>query len=240
MVEHGAFRTGRLGGRLPVIILGAGIAALLAAVILFVLTVAGILRSGPAYSGPGTVTGFGSLYGPPRAQPTSAPPAQSDAPLVRILIPKIGVDAPISIKGTDATGVMETPNGPWDVAWYDFSARPGAGSNAVFSGHVDYVDVGPAIFWRLRELAPEDIVEVRLEDGTVYRYRVVAKDTVEAATADVAKIVGATEREIVTLITCTGTFDASTGQYDKRLIVQAERMIESGDAAQPAGASTAP
>ncbi|OGO51556.1 MAG: hypothetical protein A2148_01395 [Chloroflexi bacterium RBG_16_68_14] len=226
MVEHGAFRTSRLGGRLPVVIMGAGIAALLAAVILFVLTVAGVLGSGPAYSGPGTATGFGSIYGPPRAQPTSAPPTQSDAPLARILIPAIEVDAPISIKGTDAAGVMETPNGPWDVAWYDFSARPGAGSNAVFSGHVDYVDVGPAVFWRLRELAPEDIVEVRLEDGTVYRYRVAAMDTVEAATADVAKIVGATEQEMATLITCTGTFDASTGQYDKRLIVRAERMYD--------------
>jgi hypothetical protein len=47
---------------------------------------------------------------------------------------------------------MPSPDNAWDVAWYDFSARPGAGSNAVFSGHVDYHDVGPAVFWNLRDL----------------------------------------------------------------------------------------
>lgn len=229
--------------RLSVIIMAAGLGALLSAALLFVLTLAGIVGDGTKYSGPGTVTAFGNIYDLPRAQPTATLPPPSNAALARIVIPQIEVDAPISIKAVDANGVMETPDGPWDVAWYDFTARPGFGSNAVFSGHLDYVDVGPAVFWRLRELAPNDLVEVRLEDGTVYQYQVVAMDTVDAETVDVGKIVGPTEQEMVTLITCAGTFDPTTRQYDQRLIVRANRVY--GTPAQeppllPSGAAAGP
>jgi len=39
----------------------------------------------------------------------------------------------------------------------------------------------------------------------------------------VAEIVGATPAEVVTLITCSGTFDRQTRQYSDRLVVRAER-----------------
>ena len=186
-------------------------------------------------SGPETVTGFGNIFDvAPPATPTEPPPnvaPPSDAPIARLVIPAIDVDAPVTVKGVDANGVMENPDGPWDVAWYEFTARPGFGSNAVFSGHLDYAGVGPAVFWRLRELEQDDIVEVHLEDGTVYRYRVIAKDQVYAATADVGAIVGPTAQEIVTLITCAGTFDPVTGQYDQRLIIRAERIFDTSPTA---------
>lgn len=210
-----------------------GVGALIGASGLFVLTYAGVLDGGGGYSGPGTVTGFGSLdltsLGP--TVTPAAPP--SEAPIARIVIPKVEIDAPVVVKGVDANGVMETPDGPWDVAWYDFSSRPGFGSNAVFSGHVDYVNVGPAVFWGLRDLAQGDVVEVRLSDGTAYQYRVSAMETVDAAAADVGRIVGASEQDIVTLITCTGTFNQATRQYDQRLIVRAERMPDGTAAEAP-------
>lgn len=213
-----------LSKRLSLIVMTVGVAALGAAAVLFALTTTGVL-GGSKYGGPGTVTGFGSLdLSALRPTPTLPPTPPSDAPIERIVMPAIEVDAPITVKGVDGAGVMENPDGPWDVAWYDFSARPGFGSNAVFSGHVDYIDIGPAVFWRLRELIENDLVEIRLEDGTVYQYQVVAMESVDAETADIAKIVGATEEEMVTLITCIGDFDPSTGQYDQRLIVRAQRV----------------
>lgn len=214
-----------------------GVAALIGAGVLFLLTTAGVLDDGGGYSGPGTVTGFGSLdLASLRPAPTpTAPP--SEAPLARIVIPKVEIDAPVVVKGVDANGVMVPPDGAWDVAWYDFSARPGLGSNAVFSGHVDYVNVGPAVFWGLRDLAQGDEIQVRLEDGTVYQYRVSAMETIDAATADLSRIVGVTDQDVVTLITCIGTFNQATGQYDKRLIVRAERAPDpTSTAAQPPGA----
>lgn len=203
-----------------------GAAALVAAGVLFALQAFGATDVG-GRSGPGTVTGFGSIdqvanvVGPaPRAQPSGV----SDAPIERLLIPAAKVDAPVVVKGVDSDGVMEAPDGPWDVAWYDFSAKPGSGGNAVFSGHVDYVDVGPAVFWNLKDLRPGDLIEVRLQDGVIYQYAVTVKNVFDAASAPIDQIVGPTAVESVTLITCAGTFDPRTRQYDRRLVIRAERL----------------
>ena len=225
--------------RLSLIIMGAGVSALVAAGVLFVLTVSGIVDDGTTYSGPDTASAFGpdTFFLTPYPTATPAPEPPSDAPIARISIPRFEVDAPITVRGLDASNAMETPDGAWDVAWYDFSARPGFGSNAVFSGHVDYINIGPAVFWNLKDLEQGDGVEVLLVDGTVYRYAVVSREQVYAATADVGEIVGATPREIITLITCGGTFDGS--QYDQRVIVRAERVFADAPG-QAAGAASSP
>lgn len=134
------------------------------------------------------------------------------------------IDAPIVVKGVDAAGIMEAPDTAYDVVWYDFSTRPGEGSNAVFSGHVDYVNVGPAVFWRLKDLQAGDRLQIRYSDGVFVDYAVSAVNTFEASAAPVDQIVGATAKDSVTLITCAGTFNKQTGQYDQRLIVRAERV----------------
>lgn len=194
---------------------------LLAAATLFGLMAGGVIGNGA--SGPGTVTGFGSVLSA-AAPVASATPAQpvSSAPIERLIIPAVKIDAPVVVKGVDADGVMESPDNAYDVAWYDFTARPGSGSNAVFAGHVDYVKVGPAVFWRLKDLKPGDRIEVRLADGTSFAYAVTAVNTFDAASAPIDQIVGPTTKDSVTLITCAGTFNRQTKQYDKRLIVRAE------------------
>ncbi|HXF51250.1 MAG TPA: class F sortase [Dehalococcoidia bacterium] len=209
--------------------LGVGVACLTAAAILFFFQLAGHFDT-LVFSTPETGTAFNVSAilnegtPPPVATPTGTPP--SSAPIARIVIPKIGVDAKIVVKGIGPDGVMEVPDNAYDVAWYDFTARPGWGGNAVFSGHVDFRGVGPAVFWNLGKLEPEDIVEVRLEDGTTYRYRVTGKGAFDAEEAPVDRIIGQTPVESVTLITCTGTFNVATRQYDKRLVVRAERIYE--------------
>ena len=157
---------------------------------------------------------------PPSPEPTPAP---SSAPIERLLIPRIGVDAPIVVLGVTPDGVMQDPKGPMEVAWYDFSSYPGFGSNAVFAGHVDYANFGAAVFWKLRELQAGDEINVRLTDGTRYTYRVISSNTFSAQDAPVQDIVGSTPQEVVTLITCGGTFNTRTREYDRRLIVRAER-----------------
>jgi LPXTG-site transpeptidase (sortase) family protein len=94
----------------------------------------------------------------------------------------------------------------------------------VFSGHVDYVDIGPAVFWNLKDVEQGDTIEVELDNGTRYVYSVTSKRDYDAASAPVDDIVGATPEQAVTLITCTGTFNQSTHQYDRRLVIRAERV----------------
>jgi LPXTG-site transpeptidase (sortase) family protein len=154
---------------------------------------------------------------------TPSPPVVTAAP-ARLLIPKIGVDAPVTPKGLRPDGFMDTPNGPEDVAWYVFSARPGMSGNAVLSGHLDYHDYGAAVFWRLKELKQGDFIEVRLDDGSVLRYQVSLKLSYDARTAPVPEIIGPTGKEVVTLITCGGTFDSGSRNYSHRLVVRADRI----------------
>ena len=78
------------------------------------------------------------------------------------------------------------------------------------------------------ELAADERVILFGEDGTQYTYQVtwsnayaVAELTAEA----LGEIVGPTKRESVTLITCGGTFNYSTGEYDQRFVVPAERAL---------------
>lgn len=146
----------------------------------------------------------------------------------RLLIPKIGVDAPFSAKAVPSSGQMPNPNGPEDVAWYDFSqwpglgGLPGKGGNIVLAGHVDYIRYGPAVFWRLGELQPGDIISIKMKDGTTYNYKVEFDKVVDPNGGDWSKLVQATADESVTLITCTGQFE--NGSYNLRRIVWGRRV----------------
>lgn len=228
----------RDGRTLRRLLMVAGSALVLAAAVLLAVWVKGLFWGGeesPGASDAGTVTGFdlrlerslaagtATAEATPPVTATAVPKGEVPE---RLVIPSIGVDAPIVVLGLDAQGVMESPSGPEDVGWYDFSARPSAPGNAVFSGHVDFHDYGEAVFWDLHKLKSGDIIEVHGKGGSVYRYEVVSSLTYPAAEAPVGEIVGETKRETVTLITCAGTFNSDVRQYSRRLVVQAERTEE--------------
>lgn len=162
---------------------------------------------------------------PEATQPAPTPVPAPTASAVRVQIDRIKVDAPIITLGVDSAGAMESPAKPTDVAWYTFSAKPGNVGNVVMSGHVDWANYGPAVFWYLRDLKPGDGVTVQTDDGLAYTYKVVSVIAYDEDTAPVAEIVGPTPVETLTLITCTGIFDRTAHDYDKRLVVRAERSF---------------
>ena len=152
----------------------------------------------------------------------SGPAAESG---MRMVIPKIGVDAPVTVRAIGSDGVMGPPNGRFDVVWYDFSAfsglggYPGSPGNAVFSGHVDYHPHYTAVFWDLHLLAPGDIIEVHLPNGSVARYAVQWSESIDPE-SDFSSYCGATGEATITIVTCQGTFNPATGQYNHRLVVR--------------------
>jgi LPXTG-site transpeptidase (sortase) family protein len=214
--------------KLSWLLISAGTLMMVGAITLFALIASGVLDDGRSgNSDLETIPGFGSLstsLTPQASTPTSKFPPGSDAKIERLVIVDAKIDAPVVTKGVDEAGVMQAPDNATDTAWYDFSARPGFGGNAVFSGHVDYTKVGPAVFWNLKDLQEGDRIEVRLVDGTTYEYAVNFVRQYEAETAPVDEIVGPTPDETVTLITCSGTFNSASHQYDKRLVVRATRI----------------
>jgi len=170
--------------------------------------------------------------------PSTSP--ASSAPVARLIIEKIGVDAPVITMGVDENGIPQVPDNPSDVVWYNFSSKPGSGSNAVFAGHVDWtIDRQPVIgvFYYIRDLAVGDIVEVKLEDGTDYKYSVIGNLAIPDEDPEAMEMMAATPTDMVTLITCGGVWTADPndplgGRYDHRQVVRAE-LIGEEPAPQP-------
>jgi len=139
-----------------------------------------------------------------------------------LVIEKLRVLAPIEVKGLDARNVMEAPDRPTDAAWYRFTARPGSGSNAVFSGHRDSGQAGtPAIFWHLDQLGPGDAIAVVSERQTQILYRVTKTWDFSVTSIPMEQVLAADPGDEVTLITTSGTY--VRGGYDHRLVVRAVR-----------------
>jgi LPXTG-site transpeptidase (sortase) family protein len=149
----------------------------------------------------------------------------SDAPLARLVIPSIGIDQGLVAGKVDpGTNTMIAPDGPWDIAYYTYSAHPGKG-NAVFAGHVDFANVGPAVFWNLRNLQQGDEIIVRLQDGLELRYAVESNETHSAADGPWEALFAAgAAPDALTLYTCDGAFDARARSYSERRAVRAIRV----------------
>ncbi len=118
---------------------------------------------------------------------------------------------------------MIAPKGAFDVAYYTYSALPGKG-NAVFSGHVDYINIGPAVFWSLSKLKEGDVVIVRLQDGLELKYTVQFNRVYDARSGPWDELFSANAApDAVTLYTCDGDFDTRTQEYQERRVVRAVR-----------------
>jgi LPXTG-site transpeptidase (sortase) family protein len=155
----------------------------------------------------------------------------------RIIINKIGVNAPLVLKTVGLNGVMPDPDNPDDIAYYNFSAHPGfgggpgRGGNSVFAGHVDSgykpckngTVKAPciAVLYSLKNLKAGDEIEIRVA-GQSYMYQVASNEAVDAHSGAWDKIVASTPQESVTIITCAGTFKA--GEYNNRQVVTAVRV----------------
>jgi LPXTG-site transpeptidase (sortase) family protein len=151
------------------------------------------------------------------------PPARRGDPPVAIQIDKIGVAADVETRQV-VDGAMQDPTGPWIVSWYENLGTPGQGRNVVMAGHIDYWNVGPAVFYRLADLQPGDAIQVVGQDGTVFTYDVQWVKQFDAADAPLDQLVGDTGRDTLTLITCGGTFDYTNGHYLQRTVVRADRV----------------
>ncbi len=144
---------------------------------------------------------------------------------VAINIPDAEVDAEVEIQQI-VDGQMLDPSGPWVVSWYEQTSLIGERGNAVMSGHVDYWDVGPAVFWNVADLQEGSEIRVVGQDGTTYIYALEYTERVfladlTAEEINSPRLVGNTDYAALTLITCGGEFDYNAGEYLSRDIIRA-------------------
>ena len=134
----------------------------------------------------------------------------------RLVIPSLGVDAPIVIAPIqNQTWVVDQLG--QTVGHLEGTARPGTNSNIVLAGHVTLAETngGPGPFYKLSQLVPGDLLIV-YEGEVKYEYVVDGLQTVDRAAVDVTF---PTSTPQLTLITCT-RWDQNEGRYVERLVVK--------------------
>ncbi|MFE1247282.1 class F sortase [Streptomyces sp. NPDC058735] len=141
-----------------------------------------------------------------------AVPALPPSPPLRIRIPAIRVDAPLTGLGLTSTGSIDAPPaGRKNLAgWYEAGTIPGERGTAIVAGHVDDAD-GPAVFYDLGALARGSTIEVDRRDGGVAVFTVDAVEAYPAEDFPDEKVYGAARRPELRVITCGGGWSPATG-----------------------------
>ena len=150
-----------------------------------------------------------------------AAPLRASAPMT-IVIPAIGVDAPVTRLDLNADGTVQVPplNDHNLAGWYDRSVTPGAKGTSVILGHVDDY-AGPSVFYNIKNLRKGEAVDVVRADG---RTAVFAVDGVQKAAKTnfpTSDVYGNVPYPALRLVTCGGPFDPSTGEYLDSIVVYA-------------------
>jgi hypothetical protein len=171
----------------------------------------------PAHQQPPPDTGS---HAPPRAEVPTVP---RDARPQAVVIPKIGVAAPLIRLGLQPNRRMQVPKDYSEAGWYTGGPRPGELGPAVIAGHVDSKR-GPAVFYRLRELRQGDSVVVRYSGGLQVRFRVERTERHPKGTFPTGRVYGDTAGAKLRLITCGGEFDRASGHYRDNVIAFASAV----------------
>ena len=137
---------------------------------------------------------------------------------MRIVIPAIEVDAPVTRLGLNEDRTVEVPADASDTGWYHPGPPPGEHGSAVILGHVDSAQ-GPGVFHRLRFLERGDLVVVNAADGSTSTFRVIRLATYPNEDFPAQKVYQAPGRSrVLNLVTCGGAYDRETG-YQANVVV---------------------
>jgi sortase (surface protein transpeptidase) len=136
-------------------------------------------------------------------------------------ISSIDVSARIKPMGLNPDRTVEVPDDPDVVGWYRLGSMPGQSGSAVLLGHVDS-KLGPAVFARLRQLAPGSEVRVLGSDGTSALFEVRTTSTYPNEDFPALKVYRSDGRPSIALVTCGGRYDATRGGYQANVVVYAD------------------
>ncbi|WP_405608284.1 class F sortase [Streptomyces sp. NBC_00076] len=177
---------------------------------------------------------------PPQGAQAAAPAGMSAAPVgpstpstasqagrqlprskpLRLIIPKISVDAPFTDLTIARTGQLEAP--PADdtnlVGWHAQGTSPGEAGTAIIAGHVDTA-TSPAVFAGLGELEKGDTFRVLRADRRTATFVVDSAETFAKDDFPDQRVYADTPQAQVRLITCAGDYDRSVRDYTDNLVV---------------------
>jgi len=174
----------------------------------------------PAGPVPSAGHGVSGQVAPARPRPR-ARPVRWPLP-VRVLIPRLHVDAATTPVAADGSGALAVPEDPRVTGWWNGSARPGEPSGSVvIDGHVDSATRGVGAFFNLQRARPGDQVLVITSSRQARSYRVVARRQYSKSALPAADIFTQAVTPRLILLTCGGAFDTATGNYLDNVVVYA-------------------
>jgi sortase (surface protein transpeptidase) len=198
---------------------------------------------------PSAVQGFGDGHASASAGPTAesgkdarrktVAPMPASRP-VRVRIPSIGVDAPLTGLGLTDKGSLDVPP-PADpnlAGWYEDGVTPGAVGTALIVGHVDNKK-GPAVFYPLGALKKGHTIDVDRADGRTAVFTVDAVEVYDDAHFPDEKVYGPSDRPELRVLTCGGGYDRDEGGYQGNVVVFAHLTAAERSPARPSGSPDA-
>jgi LPXTG-site transpeptidase (sortase) family protein len=142
----------------------------------------------------------------------------------------VTINASVNVYDVGGDGAMGIPVADCDVVRENFSAfpgyggYPGSGGTTVLAGHVDYHPHYEAVFWNLRQVQPGTEIDYVNKDGKTIRYSVDWAQAITDPSYDWAGLAKSSGTESLVLITCDGTFNPDTHEYDRRFVAHATKI----------------
>lgn len=176
--------------------------------------------------------------------------AATAVPRDSIVIPSVGIDAPVSLKRYQLNAALPSPDKAEDVALYDFpvatklGGSPGAGGNVILAARsLSEIPCGakPApcegAFFQLPRAKPGDRIDLNWQ-GKAYHYQVVSVCNVAAARfGDTLYLRTATEQ--LTLLTGIGTVGEQVGFSNVLIVIARPAPVTTAEPC-PDGTNTGP
>lgn len=156
----------------------------------------------------------------------SAPEREAAVPPIRLVLPGF-VDAPVVSVAANRDGALDVPKSPTRVGWWAGGAAPGSvGGTVLLAGHVDSARSGRGVFAALWDVPLGTRVTVTAGDGSLYRYRIVAR-RIYRQEALPANLFRAASKPRLALITCIRSYDRSERRYSHNLVLYGVPTVQS-------------
>ncbi|MET9252747.1 class F sortase [Streptomyces sp. NPDC003717] len=141
---------------------------------------------------------------------------------LRVRVPAIRVDAPLTDLRLDGSGRLGAPPETDDdlAGWWADGPAPGERGTAIIAGHVD-IPTGPAVFYDLGAVKPGMSIDVARSDRATAHFTVDAIDVYAADDFPDDKVYADTGDPELRLITCGGGYDKQHGHYNGNVVVSA-------------------
>jgi len=142
---------------------------------------------------------------------------------VRLIIPKIKVDAKFETVGLTAQGAVDVPKNFTNVAWYNLSPIPGEKGSAIITGHYGLKNGRSSVFDNLHKLRVGDKLSVEDDKGNSISFIVREIRRYDQNSSALAVFSHMDEGAHLNLITCEGTWNKDLKSYSSRLVIFTDR-----------------